>query len=162
MNQKDMTSSLFNIATWTPWILYFFAIIVTAFFVKNGASFSAAFLKSIVFFMYGVQGLWAAIGHLFFPETTAAKIGWKSCSFQTEIGFANLAYGVVGTVALFYGEMVTAVALMGAIFYTGCAYTHIKDIKVNKNSASLNSGPMLYSTIVTVLSIFIAFVFMLL
>lgn len=162
MNDKIVTNKIFDIATWTPWILYGFALLLSLFLVSKGFLFWPTYLRCLVLFMYGVQGLWAAIGHLLYPATTAAKIGWKPCEFQTEIGFANLAYGIVGIASFFYHELVVAVALMGVIFYTGCAYTHIKDIRINKNSASLNSGPMLYSTIITVVSIFVAFVFILL
>lgn len=159
MNDDNVKNKIFNIATWTPWILYAFTLLTTMFLVSKGSLLWVTYLRMIVFFMYGLQGLWAAMGHLLYPVTTAAKIGWKSCGFQTEIGFSNLAFGIAGVASFFYQTWVAPVALMGMIFYTGCAFTHIKDIQINKNNASLNSGPMLYSTIITVVSILVAFVF---
>lgn len=157
MNKDNMTAQTLDLTTWIPWILYGCALILTAVLVLQGEVLWPTFLRSLVFFMYGIQGLWAAVGHLCFPVQTASKIGWQSCQFQTEIGFANLAYGIIGVASFFFFHCwAEAVALMGVIFYTGAVYTHIKDVCERKNSASLNSGPMLYSTIVTVLSVFIS------
>lgn len=157
MKNKNVALASLDLTTWIPWILYSSSLLVTMLLVMRGDLFWPTFLRSIVFFMYGVQGLWAAVGHLLFPAQTALKIGWQPCQFQTEIGFANLAYGILGIISFFYFHCwIEAIALMGVIFYTGAVYTHIKDMHEHNNSASLNSGPMLYSTIVTVMSVVIA------
>jgi hypothetical protein len=147
-----MLASLF------PWILYVLAWIFTLIAVRDGAAFSESLLLYVVILNGGVQGLWAAIGHLIFPKETAAKIGWQSNGFQTEIGSTNLAIGTAGVLTYFYNMWATPVGLILAIFFSGCVYIHIKDRLVNHNNAPCNSGPMLYSSIIIVVTILTCFI----
>lgn len=151
-----MLASLF------PWVLYLLACLSTAYFVYYGAAFWPTFLLHVVFFNGGIQGLWAAMGHLFFPKETAKSIGWESCGFQTEIGATNLAIGVAGVLCIFNPDWSIPVGLILAIFFSGCAYIHIKERIQLKNNAPCNSGPMLYNTIVVVISLYLSIVLSLL
>lgn len=136
-----------------PWVLYVVAWIFSLFAVQHGAPLAAALLYYVVIFCCGVQGLWASIGHLAFPEKTAQKIGWQSNGFQVEIGFANLGIGLTGVLTYLFPAWAPALAFFTVIFYGGCAYNHIKERLVYKNKSPLNSGPMLYSTIVIVITL---------
>lgn len=139
-----MLASLF------PWALYLLAWACTIFAVKAGADLWQALLLFVVFFNGGIQGLWSALGHLGFPKQSARSIGWKNSPFQSEVGFADLAIGIVGCACIFQRIWSYPVGLILAIFFTGCAYTHIKDIK---NKAPCNSGPMLYNTVLVVITV---------
>lgn len=136
-----------------PWILYLLAWGCTLTAVQNGAPLLEYLLLFVVFFNGGIQGLWSAVGHLGFPKQTARKIGWKPSEFQTEIGFANLAIGLVGVSTIFYAYWAVPVGLILVFFFIGCAYTHVKDHMVHKNKAPLNWGPMLVNTFTVIVTI---------
>ena len=57
-------------------------------------------LRYVFLFPLGVQGLWAFIGHVFFPQQSAASIGWAD-PFQYEVGVANLGLGLACIYAAF-------------------------------------------------------------
>ena len=132
------------LASFFPWVLTLCALISTVYYAGH---FWEDFLKFTILFNGGIQGLWAAVGHLFFPQHVAKAIGWKSSGFQTEIGATNLAIGVTSLLSFLHLEWLTPVALIMAIFYAGCVYVHIKERLFKENNSPLNSGPMLYNTI---------------
>lgn len=142
-----MLASLF------PWLLYICALVSTLTGVHFGHPFWSSLLLYVVIFNGGLQGLWAALGHLAFPNETAKKIGWVSNGFQTEIGSANLAIGVIGVLTYFFHTWAMPSAVFIVVFFSGCAYMHIKDRIKNQNKAPCNSGPMLYSTILIIITL---------
>ena len=145
------------LASLIPWFLTLAAWAGALFFhfVKMHA-----FLESLLFFTVifngGIQGLWAAVGHLCFPVATAAKIGWQSNGFQTEIGGTNLALGITSVLCFWNHSWLLPVALIISIYYASCVYIHIKEKVVDKNNAPCNSGPMLYNTILVVMTLWAA------
>lgn len=136
-----------------PWILYVLAWVCTLIAVHLGAPLYPNLLLYIIVFNGGIQGLWAAVGHLAFPKKTAKRIGWQSNGFQTEIGFANLGIGITGVLTYFLPWLALGIGMFIAIFYAGCAYNHIKERIIDKNKAACNSGPMMYSTIATFITL---------
>ncbi len=146
------------LASFFPWLLYVLAWVLTLLAIQDGTMLWPALLFFVVLFNGGFQGLWAALGHLAFTKQTAKKIGWESNGFQIEIGFANLAIGITGVLTYFHTIWAAPIGLFIVIFYGGCAYNHIKERIVKKNKAPCNSGPMLYSTIATVLTILICLI----
>lgn len=144
------------LGTYLPWLLYILALITTYYFTSKGMAFWQSYLQAVVFFCGGIQGLWAAIAHLFFPVQTAKQIGWVSNGFQIEMGASNLAMGITGVLSWCNSSWLIPVGLTVAIIFAGCAFIHIKDRIVNKNVAPCNSGPMLYATILVSLTLFIA------
>jgi hypothetical protein len=97
----------------------------------------------IYLFMLGVggSGLSGFFGHLFTPDAVAESIGWPTGSpFQQEMGFANLALGVLGLVAAgrrdgFREATVIAVAIVGV----GATVVHMVDLLQEGNLAAGNS-----------------------
>jgi len=97
----------------------------------------------IYLFMLGVaaSGLSGFFGHVFTPEAVAESIGWQTGSpFQQEMGYANLALGVLGLVAAgrrdgFREATVIAVTVMGV----GATVVHVTDILQEGNLAAGNS-----------------------
>lgn len=132
------------LASFFPWVLTVCAFISTLYYAGH---FWEDFLKFTILFNGGVQGLWAAVGHLLFPQRVAKAIGWKSSGFQTEIGATNLAIGTTSILSFLHPEWLTPVALIIAIFYAGCVYVHIKERLFKENDSPLNSGPILYNII---------------
>jgi hypothetical protein len=97
----------------------------------------------IYLFMLGVaaSGLSGFFGHVFTPDAVAESIGWRTGSpFQQEMGFANLALGVLGLIAAgrrdgFREATVIAVAVVGV----GATVVHVVDILQEGNLAAGNS-----------------------
>src|SRR3989337_3625625 len=60
-------------------------------------------LRYLFLFPLGLQGLWAFLASVFFPERSAAAIGLASSPFQYEVGVANLGLGPASLYAAFPG-----------------------------------------------------------
>jgi hypothetical protein len=97
----------------------------------------------IYLFVLGVaaSGLSGFFGHVFTPDIVAESIDWpKGNPFQQEMGFANLALGVLGLVAAvrrdgFREATVIAVAIVGV----GATVVHVIDMIQEGNLAPGNS-----------------------
>jgi hypothetical protein len=97
----------------------------------------------VYLFMLGVaaSGLSGFFSHVFTPDVVAESIDWPTGSpFQQEMGFANLALGVLGLVAAwrrdgFREATVIAVAILGV----GATVVHVTDIIQEGNLAPGNS-----------------------
>lgn len=116
----------------------------------------------VYLFMLGVagSGLSGFFGHVFTPDSVAEAIGWpKGSPFQQEMGYANLALGVLGLIAAgrrdgFREATVIAVAVIGV----GATVVHVTDILQEGNWAAGNSiqniGNLLKpALLITVLSV---------
>ena len=97
----------------------------------------------IYLFVLGVAGggLSGFFGHVFTPDIVAESIGWpKGNPFQQEMGFANLALGVLGFISAvrrdgFREATVIAVAIVGV----GATVVHVIDMVQEGNLAPGNS-----------------------
>jgi hypothetical protein len=97
----------------------------------------------IYLFVLGVAagGLSGFFGHVFTPDTVAESIGWpKGNPFQQEMGFANLALGVLGFIAAvrrdgFREATVIAVTIVGV----GATVVHVIGMAQEGNLAPGNS-----------------------
>jgi len=107
---------------------------------------SRAVLTWAVFFNVGAAGLVAFYAHAFRPEATAAYIGWAPGGpFQYEVACANLAFGVMGVLCLFFSSMFRLSTIVGqGVFMLGAAYGHLQQMQTAQNMAPGNSGPVLY------------------
>jgi Family of unknown function (DUF6790) len=81
----------------------------------------------LIVFLVGMQGLITFIAHVFYPEQTAALIGWKSNkAFQFEIGIANLAFSCLGFLSIYFRKRFLIAVIIGySIFLWGAAIGHI-------------------------------------
>lgn len=114
-------------------------------------------LRYINLFPVGLMGLWAALGHLAFPAEAAQAIGWATSPFQFEVGMANLGIGLTGVIAAFYASwgFRAATATMTVGFLGGAAVGHVVQIAETGNLAAGNAGPILYTDVLTPLSLLI-------
>jgi hypothetical protein len=105
------------------------------------------FLLSLLVISVGIASLIGFIGHIFFADRVAIDIGWATGSpFQQEVGFANLAIGILGITCIWLrGNYWVATVIAATIFLWGAAYGHITDIIVHSNYASGNAGGALYN-----------------
>ncbi len=105
-------------------------------------------LRYLFVFPLGLQGLWAFVGHVFFPEQSAA--GWPDSPFQLEVGLANLGIGLASLYAAFRGfEARLSASLAAASFLIGAGLIHIKEIMATGNLAPGNAGPILVTGFLT-------------
>jgi hypothetical protein len=102
-------------------------------------------LEVYLLYLFGLgvagSGIGGFFGHLFISDRIAESIGWASGSpFQLEMGFANLALGLLGFGAIarkdgFREATVIAVAVIGV----GAAIVHFMDIIQRGNLAPGNT-----------------------
>jgi hypothetical protein len=92
----------------------------------------------------GAIGMFNVVIHTVFASEVAASIGWPAGNpFQTEVGFANLAIGLVGFVCFWrYDFWLPAIAAK-SVFAWGAGVTHVMDIVRTGNLSSNNAGPIL-------------------
>jgi len=94
----------------------------------------------------GFSGLFAFFGHAFLADQVAASIGWaKGSPFQFEVAVANLAFGVLGILCVFFRDGFWLATGTGyAVFLFGAAFGHIREVLTAGNLAINNAGPVLY------------------
>jgi Family of unknown function (DUF6790) len=113
-------------------------------------------LRAVLVFPLGLMSLWAAFGHIFFPEMAARAIGWQPSPFQFEVGVANLGIGIAALyAALRARDAQIAVGLVAAGFLGGAGIGHIRDIVQAGNLAPGNAGPILFTDFLTPVAIFV-------
>lgn len=107
------------------------------------ARLAEALVLYLLFFGYGVGGIWNFVGHFFMADTVAASVGWPPGSpFQQELAFYALGTGVVGLLTPWWRDHFwVAAAVAPSIFVYGAAFTHIEDYLVYGNTAPANWGP---------------------
>lgn len=113
-------------------------------------------LRYLFVFPLGLQGLWAFVGHVFFPAQSAAAIGWSDSPFQLEVGVANLGLGLASLYAAFRGfEARLAVFLVAASFLIGAGVVHIRDIVTTGNFPPGNAGPIMVTDFLTPIAVLV-------
>jgi len=96
----------------------------------------------------GVAGIFGAMFHFFDGPTTAREIGFTNGDggFQTEVGFADLAIGVLGVLCIWIRDRFLLAAVVAvSICYLGDAYGHLHQAAIHDNHARDNTGLVLWS-----------------
>lgn len=91
----------------------------------------------------GVGTFFAGLMHVFNGPETAQRIGWPAGSpFQTELGIADMAFGLVGILCLFIrGNFWLAAIIVNSFFLIACMVVHIYSAVGSGNQAAWNIGP---------------------
>ena len=111
--------------------------------IKNRSiSFFELLLLYVLVFGVGVAGLMSFVGHLFFADLIATKIGWATGSpFQFEIGVSDGAWGVLGILCIWFRKNFwLATGLGWSLFLIGAGYGHLRDLIAKNNYAPYNYG----------------------
>jgi hypothetical protein len=113
-----------------------------------GSSFAETLLAWLLLLSVGAQGVYTFVIHVFFPEQSAANIGWAVSPFQYEVGIADLTVGVLGVLAFWgnFGFRLAAV-IAGVVWYWGDAVGHVKEMIVANNFAPGNAGPWFWTDV---------------
>lgn len=110
---------------------------------KKKRVFELLLLYTLVFGV-GIVGLMAFIGHVFFADIIATKIGWATGSmFQFEVGLHDGAWGILGILCIWFRRYFwLATGLGWSLFLIGAGYGHLREMVVNNNYAPYNYGYM--------------------
>ena len=75
------------------------------------------------------------------PLRHPASIGWSTSPYEYEVGMADLTVGVLGVLCLkFRADFWLATAIANAVWLLGDAVGHVRQMTLNNNHASNNSG----------------------
>src|SRR6201996_4076340 len=108
---------------------------------SSRAAVAGTYLLYLLFFYVGLMGVLTAYAHVFRPLQTSASIGWSTSPYEYEVGMAALTVGVLGLLCLrFRGNFWLATAIANAVWLLGDAIGHLRQLTLNNNHASNNSG----------------------
>ena len=102
-------------------------------------------LEIFLLYLFGVGvaggGIGGFFGHFFISDSVAESIGWPSGSpFQLEVGFANLAVGILGIVAMGRRDgFREATVIAATVFSLGATVVHVMDVIESGNLAPGNT-----------------------
>lgn len=101
-------------------------------------------------FTVGINCTLGFIAHTYFADETARFIGWPAGNpFQYEVAFANLTFGILGLLCIWFrGHFWTAAVVGISLWFLLDGIYHIYDLVVNGNTAPGNAGLPLYSDII--------------
>jgi hypothetical protein len=110
---------------------------------------SSSFALYIFSLPVGLGGLIGFAGHTIRAASVAASIGWPAGNpFQHEVAVANLAFGVLGILCIWFrGGFWRATAIGWGVFLLGAAGVHIHQIIIGQAYAPGNAGAILYFNI---------------
>lgn len=96
----------------------------------------------------GVAAIFGSMFHLFDGPDTARQIGYTNGDggFQTEVGYGDLAIGVLGVLcARFRDGFLLAAVIAVSISYLGDGYGHLHQAAIHDNHAPDNTGLVLWA-----------------
>jgi hypothetical protein len=99
------------------------------FLFNEGAFGLGVFLRWFVFWSVGLRLLLAGLRQIFQPRYTAEDVlgikGDQVLFMVRELGFANCAIGIIGTLSLMERSWVEPAALLGGVFYALAGINHL-------------------------------------
>ena len=143
-----MSDALTSIPGWQVYV-WMLAISLPAAIHLRATRYPDRSRRSEVVLMYvlgvsGAIGMFNVVTHTAFASEVAAAIGWPAGTpFQTEVGFANLAIGIVGFACFWRYDFWLPVITAKSVFAWGAGLTHVLDIVGTRNLGSNNAGPIL-------------------
>lgn len=131
-----------------PAIMFLLALVIAT-LDKAEPNLPLRYLNWLLLLSIGVVSIWAGIFHIFFPGLASAQIGWQPSPFETEIGIADAAAGVVAVVAFWRSlAFKAAIVLYITLFFFGVAIGHVHQAIVAHDFSPDNFGLLLLLTVV--------------
>lgn len=140
-----------------PILLYVAAWVIALITSINGIdALPNELIKYLLFLSVGLQGLWAFIGHCFYANEAAKKLGWKESPFQQKVGYASLGLAISGLLCLGYNDLWLATSIIASVYYLGSAYTSYREMLKKKVFKTGHAGPIFYAHIAVPLTLWVA------
>jgi hypothetical protein len=129
-------------------VIFFVIATIQQFANGAGAHWGPTVVANAVTYLIGYAGLGAGISHIFFGRKISRTIGFAQSPYELEVGFADLAMGVVALMAVNYSpEFSLAIILVSSIFRVGCGIGHIRSMIAEHNFA-INNTAILFTNFV--------------
>ena len=102
-------------------------------------------LEIFLLYLFGIgvagSGIGGFFGHFFISDSVAESIGWPTGNpFQLEVGFANLAVGILGIAAMGRRDgFREATVIAVTVFAVGATVVHVMDVIESGNLAPGNT-----------------------
>lgn len=97
----------------------------------------------------GISGIYTFVLHVFYPELSAATIGWHPSPFQYEAGIADLMIGVLGMTAFTASrDFRVATVIAVCIWMWGDATGHIHQMLQHHDYKAGNAGSWFWMDLV--------------
>ncbi|EKD73702.1 MAG: hypothetical protein ACD_45C00217G0018 [uncultured bacterium] len=102
----------------------------------------------IALFALGIMGIYGFIMHAFFPDISAATIGWQNSPFQYEVAIANLGFGLIALLSFRAAYPFRLASVIGnACWLWGDAVGHIYQMISQHNFATGNAGTWFWTDV---------------
>ncbi len=122
-------------------VILFAVVTIPQFIGDGGEGWGPALVANGVTYLIGWAGIGAGISRIFFGRRISKSIGFDKRPYELEVGFADLAMGIVALLAVGYSpEFSLAVILINAIFRVGCGIGHIRSLIRDRNVAINNTA----------------------
>jgi hypothetical protein len=108
-------------------------------------------LSYLILFGWGFGGLLCFFAQVFFPYSTAARLGWEGGSpFQFQVGIAYLSFGVIAILSILIRmtHFWLATIIVNSIFYWGIAIGHLRQMIITHKVMLGNTGIYFYHDVV--------------
>jgi hypothetical protein len=128
--------------------------------IEKNLNFAEIAFRWLTLLSLGFTSAYSFVMHAFFPEFTAAQIGWQDSPFQFEVAMANLAFAATGILA-FKGSFGFRLATVigSTCWLWGDAIGHVLQMVANHNYAPANAGSWLWMDILTPLLLILCLFF---
>ena len=154
-----------NVITWIfsnyGLFMLFVAIVLSVLhhLVNRKLPFSEIAYRWIALLPLGVTSIYAFVMHAFFPDFTAATIGWQSSPFQYEVAMASLGFGVIAILSFTasYGFRLATV-IANTCWLWGDAVGHSYQMISHHNFAPGNAGSWFYMDVLIPLLLIICII----
>jgi hypothetical protein len=106
---------------------------------------SYALWGEMIFYVAGIGFIYGGLMHAYNQAMVAPLIGWTPSPFEFELGWMEIALGIVALISLWRGyEMRLAVTIALFVFLWAAAAQHIQQMVVLHNYAPDNTGILLW------------------
>lgn len=131
---------------WATYVVGGIGVFFSLYFLGSGDRAASAAWVSVL--AVGGSGLISFVRHSIFHRSDAARMGWdlgRTNDFQIEVGFANLAWGIVGVAAwaLSWGTAAQGtVTIVFAIYLLLSTIPHVGNVRKSAEEGGGRWGPI--------------------
>lgn len=140
-------------------ILAAILILINKFLSKQEMSGYEIAFRWFALLMFGLTAIYSFIMHGFFPDFTAATIGWQNSPFQYEVAMANLGFGMLGICSFAASAGFRLATLVGnTCWLWGDATGHIYQMITQHNFSVGNAGSWFWLDVLMPLIMMICYI----